>query len=320
MRYKKIILLLLVFSSFFSFAQESLIGTFYGGWARNKGDYIWIKDLGKDAPFFAVGDVNGDGFEDAITANLGKVEVAVSETYTNLAGREVRHFGEKATWAGRFGVGKGNSINKGYYLLGDINVDSKTDIATFDEKEGKWEFALSKRGAFEAVFSTIESFGTLGNQPHLKDVNGDKLGDAVIFDSGNWKVRLNNGNGFDAERTFVAGFGSKSSQTFMADVNGDGKADAVYYLDGDVFVAISDGLIFNTPSLWLSDIAATKVMTGDATGDNLDDLILFYLKDTNGRNVGKWEICQSNGKNAFENPELWCREHGSGDNRNRITK
>ena len=67
MHLKRIILLLLVFSSFCSFAQENLIGTFYGGWARNKGDYIWIKDLGKDAPFFAVGDVNGDGFEDATT-------------------------------------------------------------------------------------------------------------------------------------------------------------------------------------------------------------------------------------------------------------
>jgi len=320
MQHQKIILLIFVFSSFCTFSQENLIGTFYGGWSRNKGDYIWTKDLGKDALYYAVGDVNGDGYEDAISASLGKVVVALSETYTNPAGKEVRHFGKKATWADRFGVGRGNSVNNGHYLLGDINGDSRTDIATFDEKNGKWQFALSGNGAFESTNITIDDFGTVGNQPHLKDVNGDKKADAIIFDSGTWKVRLNNGSVFDKERTYIKGFGTILSQTFLADVNGDGKADAIYYDEGEVLVALSDEDRFTSPALWLSGVEATKVMTGEATGDKLEDLILFHITDSKGRNSGRWETCTSNGKDAFEKPELWCNEHGGGDNRNRITK
>jgi len=303
-----------------SSSQESLVGTFYGGWARNKGDYVWIRDFGKEAQFHALGDVNGDGYEDAISARKGKWEVALSETYTNPAGREVRHFGKKVTWAGRFIAGPGNSMKNGIYMVGDLNGDSKTDIAIFEEKTGNWEFAISKRNAFETIDVAISGFGTHGNQPFLKDVNGDSRSDAIIYDAGTWKVCLNKGNSFDVPRTFISGFGSASAQTFIADVNGDGKGDAVYYENGNIYVALSDGLNFISPAPWLTGITATEVIFGDASGDNIEDVILFHMRDAEGRNSGKWEICQSNGNNAFAKPELWCNEHGSGDRRNRITK
>lgn len=67
--------------------------------------------MGIEAQFLAVGDVNGDGCEDAITTNLGKLEVALLETYTNLAGREVRHFGKKAAAISRNQIIKSSSVN-----------------------------------------------------------------------------------------------------------------------------------------------------------------------------------------------------------------
>ena len=207
-----IILIPIILISFqISHAQESLVGTFYGGWARNHGDYVWIKDFGKEAHFFAVGDVNGDGYEDAIIASRGKFEVALSESYTNPAGREVRHFGEKATWAGRFGAGKGNYVNVGKYMVGDLNGDLKTDIAMFSENTGTWEFAISQRNSFKSIPVKISDFGGPGSIAFFEDVNGDKMDDAVLFEAGTWKVMINNGNSFEAPEIFITDFGSETS-------------------------------------------------------------------------------------------------------------
>jgi len=314
MQFKKIILLLFFFSSFCSFSQESLIGTFYGGWARNKGDYIWIKDHGQEAQLVAVGDVNGDGFEDAITVTSGTWNVALSESYTDYSGKIVRHFGKISTFLEDFGTDADN------FLVGDINGDSKSDIAIFTQSTGKWEFAISTGTSFDSTSITITNFGSSGSHPFLSDVNGDKKVDAVTYDAETWKVAINTGIGFESPQIFAENPGTPEAKPALADVNGDEKSDAIRILSGSVIVEESDGTSFNQPYSWKNGLICDEIMFADVDGDKKADLIIYNEHYKGKQNRGRWDFAPSNGNNAFGEFVFWCGSHGSYDVKMRHSK
>jgi len=277
--------------------QESLVGTFYGGWARNDGDYIWTRDLGSGAQMVNAGDVNGDGFDDAISVTYGRWEIALSESYVDLSGQTVRHFGDTRTWNRGFGS------NSATFLLGDINGDQKSDVCAVDVYAGNWTFAVSNGSNFERTDISIRGFGESSSHHFLADINADRQADAIAFKEGTWQVCVNNGDGFDAAVSFISGFGTTHSELLMADVDGDGDADAIHVTNGEVNVSLSDGTGFKPGNAWKGDLLFAEVMAGDATGDNRADLILY--------NEGTWEICPSDGAGAFGEAESWCRDHGN---------
>ncbi len=311
-----IVILLAVLSDIrLGYSQDGLIGTFYGGWSRNKGNYIWTKDLGQGAQFVGAGDVNGDGFEDAVVATNGQWEIALSEAYVDLAGKTVRHFGIKETWISDFGSDADN------FLLGDLNGNAKTDIAIFYQTSGNWEFAASDGTAFLKSAISIQGFGSKSSHQFLADVNGDGLADAITYAEGTWKVSANNGSGFDTPQVFITGFGNAEAQPFLADVNGNGYADAIYVLNNAIHVALSDGSAFiSSPNAWLTGLSFDRIMFADANGDNFADAIFYHEHYQGIANQGRWEFAPSNGAGTFSDPVFWCQQHGSADPRGRPMK
>ena len=289
-------------------AQSNLVGTFYGGWARQKGDYIWTKELGQNAQKITVADVNGDGFEDAISILNGTIEVALSSTYTNLAGKEVRHFSQKEIWI------SGLDTNYDYVFAGDLNGDGLSDIAGFKEQTGNWEFAISDGTKFTLSAITAAGFGTGSSHQFFADVNNDTKDDLIAFTAGIWHVCINNGNGFNNPTAFVSNFGNTGATPFIADIDNDGKQDAIYVAAGSIYVAKSNGTAFvKSASPWKTGISGyTHIMFADVDGDKESDAILYYLNDGTGNPTkGEWKFCASNGTNAFGNETFWTARHGS---------
>ena len=217
----------------------------------------------------AVGDVNGDGKLDLVTANEG------SNTVTVLLGN-----GD-----GTFTVAAGSPVAVGSFpysvTVGDVNGDGKLDLTTVNSGSnnvtvllGNGDGTFTAPGGSPAVVSN-SVFGALG------DVNGDGKLDLVTanYGSNNVTVLLGNGNG-----TFTAASGSPVTVGFapnsvaLGDVNGDGKLDLVV-ANGDsntltVMLGIGDGTFTAAAG---SPVAVGSgphsVALGDLNGDGKLDLV-----------------------------------------------
>ena len=162
-------------------------------------------------PYSAVlGDVNGDGILDIVTANYGTDNVSV------LLGNGNGTFQTQVTFT------TGATTRPQSAALGDVNGDGKLDIITANFRSKNASVLL---GNGNGTFQAPATFGA-GNNPYcvaLGDVNGDGRLDLIIanFRSANASVLLGNGNGtFQAQATFATGTAPYS--VALGDVNGDG--------------------------------------------------------------------------------------------------
>ncbi|MBD0417992.1 VCBS repeat domain-containing M23 family metallopeptidase, partial [Streptomyces sp. TRM S81-3] len=150
---------------------------------------VWHGHFAPGAEVPAVGDVNGDGYDDIITFTQGteaKVYVALSNGSDG--------FGEARVWHGFF------SPSGEFPALGDVNGDGKDDLITFTQgSTGDVYVALSDGNAFGAGRLVHEHFALAGEQPRVGDVNGDGKDDILTFTQGaesDVYVALSDGNGF----------------------------------------------------------------------------------------------------------------------------
>jgi hypothetical protein len=307
---RRLILIGLISCVLSSYAQETgLVGTFYGGWGRNKGNYIWTSGLGENADFIRMADVDGDGYEDAVTISKGSWEVALSKEEENFAGNIFRKFGEHQEWINSFGENASN------VFLADINNDQKADAIAFyaekNSRQGIWEIAISSGHSFQNVSEVIDGFGTESEDQFFADVDGNGYPDAIIFEAsdGSWHVRTNDGSEYSSESSFAVGIGDADSEVMMADINADQKMDIISCENGVVKVAKSLGTSFTNPVIWKTGFTGDRILSADVNGDKKADMIAFTFSD------GKWIFLPSNGVNAFGAETFWCTRHGGNNPR-----
>ncbi len=300
-----VFLFIVVGLCFNSHAQESgLIGTFYGGWGRNVGNYIWTNGLGEHADFIRLADINGDGYEDAVSVTNGTWEIALSVVEENDAGNAFRKFGNHQIWTESFGNEASN------VFLKDINNNQRADaIAFYKERNGQkgvWEVALSTGSEFQQAEVAIVGFGEGSDAQFFKDVTGNGNPDAITYNANDrsWYVRMNNGDDYSDPMLFGADMGIANAQIMMADVNGNLRSDVIYYKEGTAWVSLSTGTAFTTPTIWRTGFSGDRIMTGDMNGNGRADIIKFTFSD------GRWVFSPSNGMNAFGNETFLCMEHG----------
>ena len=291
-----------------NYAQETgLVGSFYGGWGRNKGNYIWTSGLGENADFIRIADVNGDGYDDAVTVTDGAWDVALSIIQENFAGKSFRKFGEHQSWINSYGE---NATN---VFLTDVNNDQKADAVVYyaekDSRVGIWEVALSTGNSFQNVSEIIEGFGVESENQFFVDVDANGYPDAIIFNAndGSWLVKTSDGLSYSSEISFTVGIGDANSEVMMADVNADQKNDIISYENGVINVSKSLGTSFTAPVTWKTGFTGDRILSADVNGDKKADMIAFTFSD------GEWVFSPSNGVNAFGTETFWCTRHG-GDN------
>jgi hypothetical protein len=162
-----------------------------------------------------LGDVNGDGILDIITANRDSDNASV------LLGNGNGTFGIKTDFT--------TGDRPLFVTLGDVNGDGILDIITANSNSNDASVLL---GNGNGTFAAKTDFGT-GTDPYsltLGDVNGDGILDIITanYGSDDASVLLGNGNGtFQGQQTFGTGVGTSPASVTLGDVNGDGRLDII---------------------------------------------------------------------------------------------
>lgn len=252
---------------------EKLVGTWFEPWHNRTTQLLWREGPSSDHQL--LGDVNGDGKDDAVVTRDGTWWIALS-TGTTFCPYVRAVAGLAADDA----------------FLGDVNGDGNDDAIAY--AAGTWTVALSSGSSFGTPTQWL-SAASAGSRL-VADVDGDGRMDAVLVDTGDWSVALSSGSGFGAPTPW----GTMGAGTALAaDVTGDGRVDAVAVDGGDWSVGISTGTTFQAPTTWLTGFTGTPLL-GDITRDNgpydgKADAVVF--------NDGVWSLAWSDG-GGFVDPHV----------------
>ena len=223
----------------------------------------------------AIGDLNGDGKPDLVTANNS------SNNITVLLGTGTGSFGA----ATNFGVG---SFPRSV-AIGDLNGDGKPDLATANFDSGDVSVLL---GTGTGSFGASNNFGA-GFRPSsvaIGDLNGDGKLDLVTTNDGinnGWVLLLlGDGTGsFNAATYF--GVGSSPRSVAIGDLNGDGKPDLAVAngSSNNISVLLGDGTgSFATAVNFEVGRFPVSIVLGDLNSDGKLDMAVAKFIPGN-RNV-----------------------------------
>jgi hypothetical protein len=259
-------------------ASTSSVSVFLG---NGDGTFAAKKDYpaGDGAYSVAIGDVDGDGDLDIVTAN------DLAGTLSVLLGKGDGTFAAKKDYT----VGNGPRAP----LIGDFNGDGKTDLAVFNRKDGTVSVLPGKGdGTFAAKVDTV----TLGDATSAwasaatGDLNADgKLDVVVATYLGSVSVLLGKGDGTftaSAENPGVEYF----STTALIDVDGDHKLDLVLTVTyaGAVSIQLGNGDgTFAAPQYYPASGFIAGAVLGDLNGDGRLDMAMSNVNPSvyNGNTV-----------------------------------
>ncbi len=230
----------------------------------------------------ALGDLNGDGRPDLITANETAGTVSVLLNTTVLAANSAS-FAPQATAA----VG----THPFSLAAGDLNGDGKPDLVVANLNDNTLSVLLNTTapGATTPSFAPRETLA-VGNNPlgvAIGDVNGDGRPDLLVTNANDNTVGvlLNQTApgattlSFATQQTFAVG--TNPIAVAPADVNGDGRPDLVVanFGGGSVSVLLNQTAPGATALSFASQqpFAATQprsVAVGDVNGDGRPDLVV----------------------------------------------
>jgi hypothetical protein len=230
----------------------------------------WHDFFGLNGEQINIGDFNGDGRDDIITAVMN------SAGTTHVATSTGNGFSASSIWNGRVLPGE-------VYHAGDFNGDRKDDIAIFTKgSTNDALIQLSNGSSFGSARLWHSNFSPGAEVPLVGDFNADGYDDIVTFSLGStndaW-VSLSTGSGFSTTLKWHDTFGWPGEILRVADMNGDGKEDIVTFVPWTkaVYVALSTGTSFAPSTQWHSAFASTGQMpyVGDLDADHRADAIVF---------------------------------------------
>ena len=260
----------------------ALAGLGPAAWGQGFGPISTYSAGANGSPFgAAVGDVNGDGRPDIVSANFN------SNTAGVLLGQAGGGFAAVITYA------TGPSSTPTNVALGDVNGDGRTDIVTANEASQSVGVLLGQAGGFAAVNTYATGVASFPRGVALADLNGDGRADIVATDAqnNNAAVLLGQAGGFAAVSPYPSGGGGSPRDVAVGDVNGDGRPDIV---TANVTAASMGVLLgqgsggFGAVSTYATGPASrpTSVALGDVNGDGRLDIVTVLLNVSAPDNVG----------------------------------
>jgi len=248
--------------------------------------------FGATAYGVSVGDFNGDGNQDLVTAEELRNRISVS------LGNGMGGFGVPT----RFNVGS-RPLSA---AVGDFNGDGKQDLAVANHSSNNVSVLLGNgAGSFGAV--TNFGAGTQAASVAVGDFNGDSRQDLAVANDGSNNVSILMGDGagsFSAATNFAVGNGSGS--VAIGDFNNDGKQDlsTANFFAANVSVLLGDGAgSFGAATNFSTSSGTNSIAVGDFNGDGKQDLATSNSGTTNvsvllGNGVGGFGAANNFGTNT----------------------
>jgi hypothetical protein len=248
---------------------SSMVRVYYGSavWG-GPGGFPSSFYVGTNPAGVALGDLDGDGDLDVVTANAGSHNISVLIKTTGVS------FATHVTYA----VGtKPKSV-----ALGDLDGDGDLDVVTANEDSDDVSVLLNRGdGTFDAPVAY--GVGGLPQSIALGDVDGDGDLDIVTanYFSDNVSVLLNRGDGrFEPGATIPVG--ERPTSVALGDVDGDGDLDIVTAngVSDSISVLLNrgDGSFAGQISYPVGD-GPLSVALGDVDGDgDLDVVVALRLE------------------------------------------
>ncbi len=218
--------------------------------------------------FSSLGDLNGDGFDDVVTANLN--DASVSVRFNDGAGG----FGSET----RFSTG----LNPRTTALADVNEDGNLDLVVANTGSDSVGVLLGNgNGTFQA--QTMLAVGSRPYSVAVADLNGDGFRDIVVTNqaSMNVSILLGNGDGTFAPQT-TAGTNLGPETVVVADLDGDGVQDLFVGNRGadnlSVLFGNGDGTFLPQVTL-LAGRGGQASAVADFNNDGILDLLVSNITD-----------------------------------------
>lgn len=243
------------------------------------------------------GDFDGDGRSDFIAGDplSGRWVVVRSLIEQVVPRNNPRSFSQPEEWLNKWGQGEAKD-----FAAGDFNGDGKRDLVYWNYSTGEIYVALSDGskfippekpwGSFNGPSAPVRIFTGCFNQDNKEDLLFWVQTESTAY------VALSNGNGFFPVKAMLENWqDSAGSQIISGDFNGDKMSDlaAIDENSGVIRLALNDEAGFDTSVDENSTLAnfvageGWQVVSGDFTGDGIDDILAYDSTD------GKWEFILS---------------------------
>jgi hypothetical protein len=256
-------------------------------------------------PTIVPSDIDGDGLGDLVVWRPG------SGTWFSLTSTSGYNYASSRAqqW--------GNQSAGDVPLLGDIDGDGISDLVVWRTSTGTW-YWLTSSSNYNPAAAVAKQWGnaSLGDQPMLADMDGDRKMDLVVWraSSGTW-YWLTSSSGYNYATSGTKQWGSQGSGDVpkLADIDGDGKADLIVWRapSGTWFwLTSASGYDYAQSGVkqWGSQGAGDVPLVGDLDGDGKTELVVWRAPS------GTWYwLTSASGYNYAAQAQKQWGSQGAGD-------